>query len=202
MFDKEMDKKLNIETTGLIEWPSGVNLDYFRTESSSYRDLERFISEYEWLENSQFVDFGSGKGRAIFYVNYKKDVPTTGIEINQVTYSHLLQNLADYGSKYPEKANKVRVLEEKAEEYQVKETDNIFYFFNPFTVNVFKKVVQNIEASLLKHPRVVDIVLYYPGITFTYYLDKHSKFEHLKKIKNKKYFLDNRECFDIYRYIP
>lgn len=201
-FDKKVDKALNIKTTGLIEWPRGVNLDYFRTESSSYADLDRFIEEYDWLENSHLVDFGSGKGRIIFYLNQQKDIYSTGIEVNQVAYSHLMQNLSSYKQAFPAKGEKVSILELKAEEYEIKKTDNIFYFFNPFTVNIFKEVVRNIENSLRAYPRVVDIVLYYPNINYEYFLDKQTTFSRLQKIKNKKYFLNNRESFQVYRYFP
>ncbi len=200
--DKGFDKELNITTTGLIEWPRGVNLDYFRTESSSYADLNRFIEEYDWRENSQLVDFGSGKGRIIFYLNHQKDIPTTGIEVNQVAYSHLVQNLMAYKEKFPAKGEKVSVQEVKAEDYVIKETDDIFYFFNPFTVSIFEKVVRRIEKSLKENPRVVDIILYYPNISYEYFLDKKTPFMKLQKIKNKKYFLNNRECFVVYRYYP
>lgn len=201
-YDKKMDKLLNIKTTGLIEWPRGVNMDYFRTESSSYGDLDRFIEEYEWRENSQLVDFGSGKGRILFYLNYRLGIPTTGIEINKVAYSHLVQNYNDYRTKFPKKANDITLLEIKAEDYEIKETDNVFYFFNPFMVNIFEEVALNIEESVLAYPREVDIVLYYPGIAFGYYLDKFSPFKKIQTIKNKKYIFNNRECFEIYRYSP
>lgn len=201
-FDKKVDKELNIKTTGLIEWPRGVNLDYFRTESSSYADLDRFIAEYDWRENSQLVDFGSGKGRIVFYLNHQKGIPATGIEVNKVAYYHLVQNLIDYREQFGKKENDITLLEVKAEDYEIKSSDDLFYFFNPFTVNIFKKVVANIEQSLQEHPRIADIVLYYPNISYEYFLDKDTSFNHIQKIKNKKYFLNNRESFVVYRYYP
>ena len=202
VYDKKVDKKLNIITTGLIEWPRGVNLDYFRTESSSYSDLNQFIDEYDWRESSKLVDFGSGKGRIIFYLNHQKEIPTTGIEVNKVAYSHLLQNLVQYKENFPALGEKISVHEVKAEKYEIKKDDDIFYFFNPFTVSIFQKVVRNIEKSLKENPRVADIVLYYPNISYEYFLDKQTSFMKLQKIKNKKYFLNNRECFVVYRYFP
>ena len=201
-YDKLMDKELKIKTTGLIEWPIGVNMDYLRTESSSYAALDRFIEEYDGLENSRLVDFGSGKGRVLYYLNYRHRIPTTGIEVNGAAFSHLVQNYGDYKSQFPNKGQEITLLEIKAEDYQIKADDNVFYFFNPFMVNVFEKVLNNIEESIEKHPRVVDVVLYYPEIGFTYYLDHQTPFNKVQIIKNKKYRLNNRESFEIYRYIP
>ena len=106
-YDQQQDKELNIKTTGLIEWPHGVNMDYLRTESSSYADLDNLIEEYEPLENSHLVDFGSGKGRIVFYINHRFGMPATGIEVNGVAFSHLMQNYADYTTKYRQKSTDV-----------------------------------------------------------------------------------------------
>ena len=66
MNNYKKDDEMNIETTGLIEWPHGVNLDYFRTESTSYKDLDRFIHSYVQPEKPHLVDFGSGKEELSF----------------------------------------------------------------------------------------------------------------------------------------
>lgn len=200
--DVQMDKKLNIDTGGLIDWPRGVNLDYFRTESTSYKDLDRLIEEYDFRTGSQLVDYGSGKGRILFYLNHKLGIPATGIEVNVAAYAHLLQNLEDYEAKFPERTMEISILEVKAEEYLVKKTEDIFYFFNPFTVKIFEKVVREIENSLALHPRVADIILYYPNVTYTHFLEKMTSFHLIQTIKNPKYFINNRECFKVFRYIP
>lgn len=202
MHDMEMDKKLNIDTGGYIDWPRGVNLDYFRTESTSYRDLDRLIEDYDFREGSQLVDYGSGKGRILFYLNHQLGVPATGIEVNQAAFSHLQKNLLDYENEFQEKKPKISILEIKAEDYLVKKTDDIFYFFNPFTVKIFEEVVREIENSLALYPRVVDIILFYPNVTYTHFLEKKSSFHLVQTIKNPKYFINNRECFKVYRYIP
>ncbi len=202
MHDAKMDNELNIDTGGLIDWPRGVNLDYFRTESTSYKDLDRLIEEYDFREGSQLVDYGSGKGRIIFYFNHRLGIPTTGIEVNVAAYSHLLQNLEDYEEKFPERTMEVSILETKAEDYTVKKTDDVFYFFNPFTGKIFVDVVREIENSLALYPRVVDIILYYPNVTYTHYLEKNTSFHLIQTIKNPKYFINNRECFKVFRYIP
>lgn len=202
MKDEIMDKKLNIETTGLVEWPLGVNLNYFRTESSSYKDLDRLISFYDFPKDGRLVDYGSGKGRIVFYLNYKVGVKTTGIEINRISYSHLIENYNSYQEAYPDKARDVLLLRTKAEEYQVREEDNVFYFFNPFTGIIFGRVIRKIEESLKKHPRQVDIILYYPNVDYTVFLENRTDFRLIQVIKTPKYFLDNRECFKVYRYSP
>jgi len=206
MFNKKseqaIDQEMNIETTGLVEWPSGVNLQYFRTESTSYKDLERFIDQYDLQKDSHLVDYGSGKGRIVFYLNYILDLPTSGVEVSEEAFSYLEDNYENYQEKYPNKAEDISLIQNKAEDYSVKESDNIFYFFNPFTVNVFGEVIEQIEESLKQHPRVADIILYYPGVAYAHYLELHSSFDLIQVIKMPKYFLNNRECFKIFRHFP
>ena len=202
MDDYRKDQEMNIDTKGLIEWPRGVNLDYFRTESTSYKDLERFFSSYDVLENAHLVDYGSGKGRIVFYFNHELDISTTALEVNAVAFSHLQQNYKAYQEKFPEKSKSITLLEQKAEEYEVKKEDNIFYFFNPFTVKIFKKAIEQIEDSLRKHPRVADVILYYPGFDYTFSLEKYSSFHLIQTIKTPMYYINSRECFKVFRYIP
>lgn len=202
MNDSTVDQKLNINTTGLIDWPRGVNLDYFRTESTSYKDLDRFIHYYDLLDNAKLVDYGSGKGRIVFYFNYVLDIPTTGLEVNEVAFSHFQQNYINYQEKFPAKAKDVSLVEMKAEQYHVKDDENTFYFFNPFTVKIFEKVIERIEYSLKENPRVADVILYYPGFDYTLYMDKYSQFDLVQTIKTPMYYINNRECFKVFRYFP
>ncbi len=200
--EKIKDKQLNINTSGLVEWPAGVNLDYFRTESTIYSDLNRLLEQYEWLDQPQLVDFGSGKGRIIYYFNNKLGIPATGIEVNAVAFQHLTNNFVTYSEKYPKLAKDISILELKAEDYLIRSTDNTFYFFNPFTIKIFKQILHNIEKSLKDHPRIVDIIFYYPGFDYTYHLEKYSDFDLIQTIKTPKYFINSRECFKIFRYYP
>lgn len=200
--ERKRDKELNIETTGVVNWPAGVNLDYFRTESTLYADLDLFLEEYDLLTNPKLIDFGSGKGRIIYHINNKLDIPATGIEVNTVAFHYLLDNQMRYAEKFPSLAKKISIYEMKAEDYLIHPEDNTFYLFNPFTINIFREILKNIEESLESHPRIVDIIFYYPGFDYTHYLDKHSNFDLIQTIKTPKYDINNRECFKVFRYYP
>lgn len=200
--DLKKDKELGIDTVGYINWPRGVNLDYFRTESTSYKDLDLLIENYDLLENPQLVDYGSGKGRIIYYMNARLNIPVTGIEVNTVAFLDLFENYLKYKDRFPKNKKSIDVLEVPAEEYSVKAEDNIFYFFNPFTARIFEKVVENIKQSIKEKPRIVDIILYYPSYDYTLYLEKHTDFQLIQKINTHMYFINNRECFKVFRYIP
>ena len=87
-----------------------------------------------------------------------------------------------------------------AEEYKISSTDNKFYFFNPFSVQIFIKVVTNIIYSVVDEYRPVDLILYYPSDDYIYYLENYTIFQLIKEIKlNKHYEQDNREKILVYR---
>ena len=86
-----------------------------------------------------------------------------------------------------------------AEEYEIKPEDNKFYFFNPFSVLIFIKIVENILASVEEHERPVELILYYPSDDYIYFLENSTPFV-LKDevVLHKLYNRDSRERFLVY----
>ena len=85
-----------------------------------------------------------------------------------------------------------------SQHYKIDKTENCFYFFNPFSVHIFRKVVKNILHSVEKHRRTVDLILYYPIREYKDFLEADTPFSVIDKIRvpdasNKK------EKFLIYR---
>ena len=78
--------------------------------------------------------------------------------------------------------------------------NNFHYFFNPFSVQIFIKVVTNIIYSVVDEYRPVDLILYYPSEDYIYYLENYTMFHLVKEIKlNEHYEQDNRERILVYR---
>ena len=89
-----------------------------------------------------------------------------------------------------------------AQDYQVNPLDNRFYFFNPFSVQIFMKVIDNILRSVEERHREVELILYYTNEDYVYFLDNHYAFE-LKQeiILPGLYNTDDSERFLIYRLV-
>ena len=87
-----------------------------------------------------------------------------------------------------------------AEGYDIEKEDNRFYFFNPFSLRIFQKVIDNILRSVEDHPRSVDIILYYPTSEYSHFLEIHTVFELWKEIRLPGlYEENNNERFLIFR---
>uniref|UniRef100_UPI0008DB77CA methyltransferase n=1 Tax=Faecalimicrobium dakarense TaxID=1301100 RepID=UPI0008DB77CA len=190
---------LNIKTIGDQKW-SKNNTHYHPYEPTLYSALEYLFERYTLKSSDHVVDFGCGKGRLNFYINYFYKSNITGIEMNEIFYYEALENKANYLKKNKKSLYKVNFECCLAQDYKIKPYDNKFYFFNPFSVQIFTKVVENILISFEENPRNIEIILYYPSEDYIYYLEYLSPFVLSKDIilpkLNKK---DERERFVIYK---
>ena len=199
MDEQYYEKLLNIKTSGeqKIFYES---LHYNRYEPTSYSALEILSKEYKFTEEDSIIDFGCGKGRLNFYINHFFDSSVTGIEMNTFFYKEAIDNKRDYLKKHKKKKDKINFLNCFAEEYNINPSDNKFYFFNPFSIQIFIKVIGNILISVEEYERTVDVILYYPSEDYIYFLENNTTFVLLKEIK-LPYLYDNdpRHSFLVYR---
>lgn len=161
MAERKYEQTLGIRTSGLREWRNR-KVPYNRYEPTPYKALEQLFREYKIERNDKVVDYGCGRGRVTFYIHHRFRVPVTGIEVNDLTFDEAIDNKASYRMKAKHIEAPIRLKYGLAEQYEVKNTDTLFYFFNPFSVQIFEKVLQQITASIREHQRTVDIILYYP----------------------------------------
>lgn len=182
MVEKKMDIELNIRTNGIREWGKGSS-GYNRYEATPYSALEIFFSSYRLEKTDRVVDFGCGRGRVTFYLHNKFKVPVTGVEANDKTFTEVLKNKETYRRKRAHIAAPIQLEFALAEQYDVHPEDNHFYFFNPFSLKIFKQVVMNIKKSLKKHQRPAELILYYPLPEFKRFLQMHTNFELVRKMK-------------------
>lgn len=183
--EKRGEKKYGLDTLELINLRSqnikGDNLKH----SSAYQGANYFLLEtaFKFLQqigvNRSIVDFGCGRGRALVVAAYYGFSDLTGIEFAEQLYSDAIGNLETVKSKFPEIT--YRVFWEDAENYEVREIDETFFFFNPFDEIIMLGVVKNILSSLKKCPRDVYVVYLNPvhkeifqsaGFEEIYYLQK------------------------------
>lgn len=199
MNEQYYEKLLNIKTSG-EQKIFNDSIHYHRYEPTSYSALEILSKHYKFTAEDSIVDFGCGKGRFNFYINHFFNSSVTGIEMNSFFYKEALENKKNYFKKSKNKKDNINFLNCFAERYPINSSDNKFYFFNPFSMQIFAKVIMNILASIEVYERTVDIILYYPSNDYIYFLDTNSHFLLINEIK-VPYMYDNdpRHKFLIYR---
>ncbi|MEH6948737.1 SAM-dependent methyltransferase, partial [Bacillus sp. JJ634] len=55
-------------------------------------------------------------------------------------------------------------------------------FFNPFSVQIFMKIIQNILRSVEQFPRDIELVLYYGSKDYIFFLENQTAFQLKKEI--------------------
>ncbi len=197
--DKKFDEKLLIRTTGIREWREDT--PYNRCESTPYVALETLFEQYKLTEEDQLVDFGAGRGRVAFYIHNKFNIPITAVELNELTLDEALRNKRGYRTHAGHLEAPIQFQYGYAEQYEVTEEDNKFYFFNPFKAEIFEDVVDNIVRSAEELGKEVDIILYYPMPGYKRYLQEKTEFKLVEKVLVDG-MKDKREKFLIYRLDP
>ncbi|MEN8075996.1 methyltransferase [Clostridioides difficile] len=199
MEDFYYEKLFNIKTTG-EQQGFYESYHYNRYEATSYLALESLFKEYKVNNDDCIVDFGCGKGRLSFYINYYFNSKVTGIEMNNNYFNTCINNKKNYLKNYSKQKNKIEFVNEFAEEYNISSTDNKFYFFNPFSLQIFMKVIKNILLSMEKYPRDIELILYYPSDDYIYYLENYTGFMLSQEINIPNLSLiDKRQKFLIYK---
>ncbi len=150
--NRQMDRKLHIDTTGIVQYYSDSH--HNRYEPTDYRVLERLV---DFIDNDTvLLDYGCGKGRVDFYFRKMCGATCIGIEYNEEVYQCALENLKT------SKMDRIHFVCQDATTYLVPKEVNCFYFFNPFSIQLFQKVINQILCSYYENPRKIKIILYYP----------------------------------------
>lgn len=199
MNEFEYDQWLHIKTVGLHELRNQM-VHYNRYEATPYDALDALFDRYELNHTDGVVDFGCGKGRLSFYINRKFQASVTGIEMNGQLYMDALVNQSSYMESVKKMRGFINFERGLAEEYKVEVTDNRFYFFNPFSLQIFMKVMDNILRSVEQQKRTIDVILYYPTTDYIQFLENSTLFELLFEVQIPELYIHNEnERFLVYR---
>lgn len=193
------EKLLNIKSSG-EQKIFNESIHYHRYEPTSYAALETLSKQYNFTAGDCVVDFGCGKGRFNFYINHFFNSSVTGIEMNNFFYKEAIENKKRYSQTNKNKVDCIKFLNCFAEKYIINSSENKFYFFNPFSMQIFSKVIKNIILSTEEYERVVDVILYYPSNDYIYHLDTNTPLLLIDEIQVPNlYDNDPRHRFLIYK---
>lgn len=175
------DKLLQIKTTGRDD----SNADQYRYpyEPTPYKVLERLANSGLIGKKDVVLDYGCGKGRVDFFLSYQTKAKTIGIEYDERIFQGTLENQKTAVSRARTEFNLAR-----AEEYEVPAEVNRYYFFNPFSVELLRKVMARMIESYYEKPRENFLFFYYPSEEYISYLMTVDELE----------FYDEISCDDLF----
>lgn len=175
------DKLLKIKTSGRDD--SNSDQYHYPYEPTPYCVLERLANSGLIRKKDVVLDYGCGKGRVDFFLSYQTRAKTIGIEYDERIYKGAMENKETAVS-----GARVSFKLQNAEHYEVPEEVNRCYFFNPFSVELLRKVMTRIVASYYEEPREILLFFYYPSSEYVGYLMTVEELE----------YYDEIECGDLF----
>lgn len=160
-YELRMDALLGIRTTGRDE--SHATQDSNPYEPTPYAVLERLANSGLAGKRNLLVDYGCGKGRVGLYLAYQARCRSIGVERDPLLLEAAQRNRrAAPFLQGPYAADRVAFELADAAAYDPPPAADRFYFFNPFSAEVFVQVLERIRRSLADAPRTAAVLLYYP----------------------------------------
>lgn len=150
---REWDKKYGVETAGIIQ------LGKLRIESPNRDDGERYQGSdtvrFRELINAlpvdlteyTFVDFGSGKGRALLLASEFPFKRIIGVEFSPELNDCAQQNLRRFPVEL-QRCRNIELVSADVVDYELPLDPCVLYFYNPFGELVLRRVLDNVRASV------------------------------------------------------
>ncbi|MGD0212846.1 MAG: class I SAM-dependent methyltransferase [Terriglobales bacterium] len=113
------------------------------------------------FEGYTFIDFGSGKGRALLLASEYPFQRILGLEFAPKMHRTAEENIRQYHSA-TQKCRDIQSLNMDFCDYVLPPEPSVLFFFHPCQIRVLMKVVGEISRSLYSHPRPVYIAYVAP----------------------------------------
>jgi len=162
---RDFDQRFGVDTAGYIH-PTALTLRHpNKVHAVSYgaSDPEDFKSGIASLpinySDFVFVDFGSGKGRAILLASEFPFRRVIGVEFSEELHK-IAQNNIRHFLRNAANCTDVESVCLDAVDYLLPDDNLICYFCNPFDAILMTQMVAKIQDSLLRKPRDI-FILYY-----------------------------------------
>ncbi len=179
--ENKWDKLLRIKTTGRDD--TNATQYHFPYEPTPYEVLERLAYSGYLGKKNTMIDYGCGKGRVDFFLSYQTRCKSIGIEYDERIFQSVMDNRETAAA-----AGRTSFFCENAVTYRVPAEADRFYFFNPFSVEILKSVMERVRESYYENPREMFFFFYYPSDEYIAYLMQVDELE----------FVDEIDCKDLF----
>ncbi len=183
MVDNEIqwDKLLKIKTTGRDD----TNADQYRFpyEPTPYSVLERLANSGYIRKKNVLIDYGCGKGRVSLFLSYQTRCRSIGVEYDDRIYAD-----AEVNRENGVSGRRTEFLKQGAEDFKVPSDADRMVFFNPFSVEILRKVIARVTESYYENPREILMFFYYPSDEYMSFLMTVDELE----------FMDDIDCRDLF----
>jgi SAM-dependent methyltransferase len=160
--DQEFDRKNDITTAGLV-YQADLRVDNKNQDHAVYYQgsdplffNDALLSLKIDFKHYTFIDFGSGKGKALFLASAYPFKKIIGIEFSEALNAIALENIRRSGKCG------VEAYCMDAVDFKIPGEPLVCYFFDPFDAYIMEKVIDNIRESYTVYKRNIVIAYYNP----------------------------------------
>ena len=165
--DTEFDARFGVETGG-VEHLYGLNIDSHNARfgtnyvASDPAEFQLAMSKVDLdLSLATFVDFGSGRGRALIMAALLPFRKIIGIEFAKELHDGGVANIAAAASHIGDPGRIQQILGD-ATKFAFPNEPLVLYFYNPFDAPIIAVVARNALASWRENPRPIWVVYLNP----------------------------------------
>lgn len=158
-YEGKYEKLLGINTHSIVNLDKltlagGASLENHHYQGASYYILFKVFNLLPLsLKLNPIIDYGCGKGRALFVAEQCGFTNLIGVDIAKELIEDAKSNQMIYSKLYKEST--FNFLFEDATKFEIPNNTEVFYFFNPFGENILQLVINNIKQSLKENPRTI-----------------------------------------------
>lgn len=187
-YEGKYEKLLGINTHSIVNLDKLTLAGESTAQNHHYQGASYFIlfSIFNELpfETKHFplIDYGCGKGRALFVAEQCGFTHLIGVDIAQELIDDANKNKTIYKKKNVE--SKIDFVFEDATKYKIPDNAYVFYFFNPFGEDIMQHVINNIKESLKLNPRKIYCIYLNPKYKAVF---EKNGFEMFYTKKNNRY---------------
>jgi len=158
--DALADWRLGIRSTGRLS-VERLGLSAPFAEKYAPTDYASVAPVLDYLDiqadqHEVFLDYGSGKGRMLILAAQKPFRRVIGIELSEELNTIAERNIANTRAGLV--CQEVQVFLAEAGAFVVPDDVTVAYFYSPFTGDILRSVLDNLEASLRAAPRRLRLV--------------------------------------------
>ena len=165
--DSRFDRKYGVNTCGYVLGEDLKTHSPNKIFAAGYGPSSERVLKFIFarlsiaFEDYSFIDYGSGKGRALLIASEYPFERIIGVEFSPGFHEIAQDNIKRYRNKRQACFDLESVCID-AEHFEIPDTPCLIYMYDPFEKEVVKKVIDNIRESYTNNPRRLIIIYYDP----------------------------------------
>jgi hypothetical protein len=164
--DKRFDSRFHVETSGDVEVGNLDISEDEKEEAVEYTSTPATLGSVLSILNLDyskyiFIDYGCGKGKALFMASYFPFWKIMGVEISRMLCDAANRNIETFQNSRSQ-CTQFEVHCSDAKSFDLPEEPLVLYFYNPFSEVVMKEVLDSVQASFLEFQREIYLIYYNP----------------------------------------